>query len=63
MKNADHAYAAMDVLTGPKKLISVPGITHFVMYINEPFEPSVNAAADWFREHLGLQQKAEAPRQ
>jgi hypothetical protein len=63
MKNADHAYAAMDVLTGPKKLISVPGITHFEMYINEPFEISANAAAEWFREHLGLQQKAEAPRQ
>jgi hypothetical protein len=63
MKNADHAYAAMDVLTGPKKLISVPGITHFEMYINEPFEISANAAADWFREHLGLKQKAEAPRQ
>jgi uncharacterized protein len=63
MKNADHAYAAMDVLTGPKKLISVPGITHFEMYINEPFEISANAAAEWFREHLGLQQKAEAPPQ
>lgn len=63
MKNSDHAYAAMEVLTGPKKLISVPGITHFEMYINEAFEISSNAAAEWFREHLGLQQKAESPRQ
>ncbi len=63
MKNADHAYAALEVLTGPKKLISVPGITHFEMYSNEPFEISSNAAAEWFREHLGLQKKAEAPRQ
>ncbi len=63
MKNSDHAYAAMEVLTGPKKLISVPGITHFEMYINEAFEISSNAAAEWFREQLGLQQKAESPRQ
>lgn len=55
MNNRDHAYAAMEVLTGPKKLISVPGITHFEMYINEAFEISSNAAANWFREHLGLE--------
>jgi len=54
MNNRDHAYAALEVLTGPKKLISVPEITHFEMYINEPFEISSNAAANWFREHLGL---------
>ena len=57
MNNRDHAYAAMEVLTGPKKLISVPGITHFEMYIDEPFEISSNAAAGWFREHLGLDVK------
>ena len=55
MNNRDHAYAAMEVLTGPKKLVSVPGITHFEMYSNEPFEISSNAAATWFREHLGLE--------
>ena len=59
MNNRDHAYAAMEVLTGPKKLISVPAITHFEMYINEPFEISSNAAANWFREHLGLETKAK----
>jgi len=63
MKNSDNAVAAIEVLTGPKKLIEVPGITHFEMYINQAFEISSNAAAEWFREHLGLQQKAEAPRQ
>src|SRR5262249_26505679 len=35
--NRDHAYAAIEVLTGPKKLIEVPGITHFEMYIGKPF--------------------------
>jgi dienelactone hydrolase len=59
MNNRDHAYAAMEVLTGPKKLISVPGITHFEMYINEAFEISSNAAANWFREYLGLAPKGE----
>lgn len=59
MNNRDHAYAALEVLTGPKKLISVPGITHFEMYINEPFEISSNAAAAWFREHLGVDLKGE----
>jgi fermentation-respiration switch protein FrsA (DUF1100 family) len=59
MNNRDHAYAAMEVLTGPKKLISVPGITHFEMYINDAFEISSNAAANWFREHLGLAPKGE----
>ena len=54
-RNADNSIAAMEVLTGPKKLITVPGVTHFEMYINEAFEISSNAAADWFREHLGLE--------
>jgi dienelactone hydrolase len=56
-RNQDNSYAAADVLTGPKKVISVPGITHFEMYIDEAFEISSNAAADWFREHLGMNAK------
>ncbi len=58
--NRDHAYAAAEALTGPKKVVSVPGITHFEMYIGEAFEASSNAAADWFREHLGMMKSAEA---
>lgn len=60
INNRANAYAALEVLTGPKKLIEVPGITHFEMYINEAFEISSNAAASWFREHLGLDPKKEA---
>jgi dienelactone hydrolase len=60
INNKTNAYAALEVLTGPKKLIEVPGITHFEMYINEAFEISSNAAASWFREHLGLEPKKEA---
>lgn len=55
--NHDHAYAAAELLTGPKKILEVPGATHFEMFVNEPFEISANAAADWFREYLGLNKK------
>lgn len=55
--NRDNAYAASELLPGPKKVVSVPGITHFEIYIGEAFEISSNAAADWFREHLGLSGK------
>jgi dienelactone hydrolase len=60
INNRDNAYAAIEVLTGAKKLIEVPKITHFEMYIGEAFEISSNAAANWFREHLGLDAKAES---
>lgn len=56
-RNQDNAYAAAALLTGPKKVIEVPGITHFEMYIDEAFEISSNAAADWFNEHLGMNKK------
>lgn len=55
-KNEDNSKAAIDVLTGPKKYIVVPGITHFEMYIDEAFEVSSHAAGDWFVEHLGTTQ-------
>jgi dienelactone hydrolase len=59
INNRDNAYAALDVLAGPKKkLIDVPGITHFEMYIGEAFEISSNAAASWFLQYLGLEAKA-----
>ena len=62
INNKDNAYAALDMLTGPKKLIEVPGITHFEMYIGQAFEISSNAAANWFREHLGVEPKSETAR-
>ena len=49
--NKTNAYAAMEVLTGPKNLISVK-TTHFGMYIDEAFEISSNAAAAWFLKYL-----------
>jgi uncharacterized protein len=58
-RNADNAVAALEMLTGPKRLVTVPGITHFEMYINEAFEISSNAAAEWFRQHLGVEPNQE----
>ncbi len=52
-KDTPLSHAALEVLTGPKKLILAPGITHFEIYIDEAFKISSNAAAAWFREHLG----------
>jgi dienelactone hydrolase len=52
-KNEENSKAALEMLTGPKKYIEVPDITHFQMYIDEAFEISSNAAADWFVQHLG----------
>ena len=63
INNRDNAYAAIEKLTGPKQLIEVPGITHFEMYINDAFEISSNAAAKWFRLHLGLEQPMGGARQ
>lgn len=50
--NKDHAFAAADALTGPKKVIEIPNTTHFQMYVGPAFDISANAAADWFREYL-----------
>jgi len=58
-KNSDNAGAAIELLTGPKKLIVVPGVTHFEMYINGAFEIRSNAAAGWFRTHLGIEQSKD----
>jgi dienelactone hydrolase len=62
--NRDHAYAAAQELTGPKKIVEVP-VTHFEMYVGEAFEISANAAADWFKQYLGgtIEAAPEPPQQ
>jgi len=52
--NEDHSFAASKMLAGPTKVVVIPDISHFDMFINEPFNISANLAADWFREHLGM---------
>jgi dienelactone hydrolase len=50
--NEDNAYAASKILEGPTHVLEIPDITHFDIFIGEPFEISANAAADWFRRYL-----------
>jgi uncharacterized protein len=51
--NEDNAYAASKILEGPTKILEIPNITHFDVFVGEPFNLSANAAADWFDEYLG----------
>lgn len=53
--NAQHAQAAMEVLTGPKELIEVSKVTHFELFSGNGFEISSNAAAAWFLGHLAAE--------
>lgn len=50
--NEDNAYAASKILEGPTKVLEIPDITHFDIFVGEPFNMSANAAADWFRKYL-----------
>jgi dienelactone hydrolase len=50
--NKEHAFAAAEELTGPKKVIEIPNITHFEIYTGQAFQISADAAADWFNQHL-----------
>jgi len=51
--NEDNAYAASKILEGPTKVLEIPNISHFDMFVGEPFQISANAAAEWFRQYLG----------
>jgi len=51
-RNEDNAYAAADILDGPTKVLEIPGITHFDIFVGEPFNISANAAAEWFKKYL-----------
>jgi uncharacterized protein len=50
--NEDNAYAASKILEGPTKVHEIPNISHFDIFVGQPFEISANAAADWFRQYL-----------
>ena len=52
INNENVGRAAYDLLTGPKDYINVANVTHFEMYVGEPFERSSNAAAEWFLKYL-----------
>lgn len=50
--NEDNAYAASKILAGPTKVVEIPNISHFDIFVGEPFQASANAAVDWFRDYL-----------
>ena len=54
--NKDHGQKAFDMATGPKKLIVVPGITHYGIYLQAKPQAQQHAIA-WFDEHLKNQKK------
>ncbi len=49
--NADHAIKAHAAATGVKKLVTVPGISHYGIY-REAREQAQRFAVEWFRKHL-----------
>jgi hypothetical protein len=49
--NNDHAKAAYDRMTGPKKYVVVPGITHYGIYTTQR-EPAIKMAIEWFDQYL-----------
>ena len=49
--NNDHAKAAYDRMTGPKKYVVVPGITHYGIYTTQR-DPAIKMAIEWFDQYL-----------
>lgn len=49
--NKDHAIKAFESATGPKKLVTIPGITHYGVYLQARKKCQEEAIA-WFDEHL-----------
>jgi len=49
--NKDHAKLAYDRMTGPKKYVEVPGITHYGIYTTAR-EQAIKLAIEWFDQYL-----------
>ena len=49
--NKDHAIRAHELARGPKKLVTLPDITHYGIY-NEAHAEARRLAIDWFNQHL-----------
>jgi len=49
--NNDHAKAGYDRMTGPKKYVVVPGITHYGIYTTER-DRAIKLAIEWFDQYL-----------
>jgi dienelactone hydrolase len=49
--NRDHGIKAFERATGPKKLVTIPGITHYGVY-TQARKQAQKLAVDWYDEHL-----------
>ena len=49
--NKDHGAKAYERATGPKKLVTIPGITHYGVYL-QARKQAQQLAIDWYNEHL-----------
>ena len=50
--NNDHAKVGHDRMTGPKKYVVVPGITHYGIYTNPARAQAIKLAIEWFDQYL-----------
>lgn len=53
--NAGAAHDALEAQGNTTGLVVIPGIDHFDVYRDEPFDIGSKAAAEWFSKHLGTQ--------
>jgi fermentation-respiration switch protein FrsA (DUF1100 family) len=49
--NKDHAIKAYERAKGPKKLVTIPGITHYGIYTTARVE-ATRLALEWFDKYL-----------
>ncbi len=60
--NKDHGIKAFERAKGPRKLVVIPGISHYGIY-REARPQAQKLAIAWFDEHLkGIAQPAAAPK-
>ena len=57
--NKDHAIKAFERAKGPKKLVTIPGITHYGIYL-QARPQAQKLAIEWFDTHLKGQKAAAA---
>ena len=60
MNNKDHGIKAHERARGPKKLVTIPNITHYGVY-REAREQVQKLAVEWFDTHLKGAGQPEAP--
>ena len=60
--NKDHGIKAFERAKGPKKLVTIPGITHYGIY-GQARPQAQKLAIEWYDTHLKGQKPASPPKQ